>query len=109
MCLCYMPREEIMTLRQLEMFVAIVEMGSFSKAAERLYVAQPSISQQMRFLEEEMGERFLVRSRNRKLYLTEAGKILKRHCDHILRQVQILKMEISALTKEPTGEVRIGI
>jgi DNA-binding transcriptional LysR family regulator len=98
-----------MTLRQLEMFVAIEEARSFSKAADKLHVAQPSVSQQIRALEEELGERLLVRLRNRKMYVTEAGKTLRRHADHILRQVEILRMEISALTKEPAGEIRMGI
>src|SRR6266568_1085098 len=98
-----------MTLRQLEMFSAIVESNGFLKAAERLHVAQPSISQQMRFLEEELGERLLIRSRNRKIQLTEAGKVLKRHSDHVLRQIEVLRMEISALSTDPVGQFHIGI
>src|SRR5690242_13255043 len=98
-----------MTLRQLEMFVAIVEAGSFSRAAAKLYVAQPSLSQQIRSLEEEVREQLLVRMRNRKMHLTEVGKIVKQHAESILRQAEILKMEISALTVEPTGEIHIGV
>lgn len=98
-----------MTLRQLEMFVAIVEAESFSKAAAKLYVAQPSLSQQIRMLEEELGERLIFRMRNQKMHLTEAGQILKKHSDHVLRQVQILRMEIGALSSEPSGDIRIGI
>jgi len=98
-----------MTLRQLEMFVAIVESGSFSKAATKLYVAQPSLSQQIRNLEEELGERLLFRMRNRKMQLTEAGKIVKHHADNILRQVQIVKMDVATLTTDPSGEIHIGI
>ena len=98
-----------MTFRQLEMFSAIVESHGFLKAAERLHVAQPSISQQMRFLEEELGERLLIRSRNRKIQLTEAGKVLKRHSDHVLRQIEFLRMEISALSTDPAGQFHIGI
>lgn len=98
-----------MTLRQLEIFVAIVESGSFTKAASKLYVAQPSISQQIRLLEEELGERLLFRMRNRRMFLTEAGKVVKKYADHILRQAEILRIEVSSLTKEPTGEVYIGI
>ena len=45
-----------MTLRQLEIFSAIVETGRFTKAAEQLFVAQPSVSQQIRSLEDELGE-----------------------------------------------------
>lgn len=98
-----------MTLRQLEIFVTIVETGSFTKAADKFHIAQPSVSQQIRMLEDELSERFLFRMRNRKMYLTQAGKTLKRHADLVLRQAAILRMEISALTKEPTGEIHIGV
>src|SRR5581483_9284635 len=98
-----------MTLRQLEMFKAIVETGRFTGAAERLYVAQPSVSQQINLLEEELGARLFLRLKNRKLIVTEAGKILKEHADIILRQCQLVQMEISSLTAEPTGTIRIGI
>ncbi|MFN7994317.1 MAG: LysR family transcriptional regulator [Bryobacteraceae bacterium] len=98
-----------MTLRQLEMFKAIVETGRFTGAAERLYVAQPSVSQQINLLEAELGARLFLRLKNRKLIVTEAGRILKEHADIILRQCQLVQMEISSLTAEPTGTIRIGI
>ena len=98
-----------MTLRQLEIFVTIVETGSFTRAAEKLRVAQPSISQQIRQMEEELGEQLLFRMRNRKMFVTEAGKVVKRHADIILRQSEVLKMEVASITQEPTGEVSIGI
>ncbi len=98
-----------MTLRQLEIFVSIVETGSFTRAAEKLRVAQPSISQQIQQLENELGEQLLFRMRNRKMFVTEAGKVVKKHADHILRQSQILRMEVASITQEPTGEVYIGI
>lgn len=98
-----------MTLRQLEIFSAIVETGRFRAAAEKLYVAQPSISHQIQMLEEELGERLFVRSKNRRVYLTEAGRILKDHADLILKQAQVARMEVSALSKEPSGRLRLGI
>jgi LysR family nitrogen assimilation transcriptional regulator len=98
-----------MTLRQLEIFVTIVETGSFTRAAEKLRVAQPSISQQIQQLEEELGEQLLFRMRNRRMFVTEAGKVVKKHADHILRQAEILRMEVASITQEPTGQVFIGI
>jgi LysR family cyn operon transcriptional activator len=98
-----------MTLHQLEMFAAIIETEGFTKAADKLHVAQPSLSQQIRNLEDELGEQLLFRMRNKKMHLTEAGEVLKKHAEHILRQVQILRMEISALSKDPVGIIRIGI
>lgn len=91
------------------MFVAIVTTESFSKAAAKLHVAQPSVSHQIRQLEEELGERLLFRSRNRKIYLTEAGKVFRKHAENILRQEEILRMEISALSNEPSGDIHIGV
>jgi DNA-binding transcriptional LysR family regulator len=91
------------------MFKAIVETGRFTGAAERLYVAQPSVSQQIKLLEEELGAKLFLRLKNRKLIVTEAGRILKEHSDVILRQCQLAQMEVSSLTTEPTGRIRIGI
>jgi DNA-binding transcriptional LysR family regulator len=98
-----------MTLRQLELFQAILETGRFTAAAQKLYVAQPSVSQQIRSLEDELGERLFLRGKNRNIQVTEAGRILKDHADSILRQCQKARMEISALSKDPVGEIRIGI
>ena len=98
-----------MTLWQLKIFVAIVEAGNFTKAADKLHIAQPSISQQMQQLEKELGERLIFRMRNRKMFLTEAGKLVKKHADCLLRQAEILRMEVASLTQDPTGEACIGI
>jgi DNA-binding transcriptional LysR family regulator len=62
-----------MQLRQLEYFIAICEAGSFSAAAIRLYVTQPSLSQQMRALEKELGAELLERGRHG-ITLTPAGR-----------------------------------
>jgi DNA-binding transcriptional LysR family regulator len=98
-----------MTFRQLEIFSAIVDTGRFTSAARKLYVAQPSVSQQIQLLEQELGEPLFVRLKNRTIHLTEAGKVLKGHADLILRQCQIAKMEVSTLTTEPSGQIRMGI
>jgi DNA-binding transcriptional LysR family regulator len=66
-------REEGMNLRQLQYFVAIADEGSFTRAAERLLVAQPSLSQQLKGLEQELGGQLLERLPNG-VRLTAAGK-----------------------------------
>ncbi|HEY5989244.1 MAG TPA: LysR family transcriptional regulator, partial [Streptosporangiaceae bacterium] len=63
-----------MTLQQLSYFLAAVEHGSFSAAAEALYIAQPSLSEQVKRLENELGVTLFVRT-NRRLVLTEAGQL----------------------------------
>src|SRR6266487_3976135 len=67
------PRKS-MTLQQLIYFLAAVEHGSFSVAAEALYIAQPSLSEQIKRLENELGVTLFVRT-NRRLVLTEAGQL----------------------------------
>src|SRR5437773_1262589 len=67
-----MPAE--LTLQQLNYFVAAVEHGSFSAAAEALRIAQPSLSEQIRRLERRLGVTLFVRT-NRRLVLTEAGRL----------------------------------
>lgn len=64
-----------MTLQQLTYFIAAVEHGSFSAAAEALYISQPSLSEQIRRLENELGVALFVRT-NRRLVLTEAAQLL---------------------------------
>ena len=98
-----------MTLRQLEMLKAIVDTGRFTGAAEKLRVAQPSISQQIRQLEEELGASLFLRLRNRQLVLTEAGRVLNEHANVIFRQCETARIEISALTSKPVGQIRIGL
>jgi DNA-binding transcriptional LysR family regulator len=67
-----MPAE--LTLQQLNYFVAAVEHGSFSAAAEALRIAQPSLSERIRRLERRLGVTLFVRT-NRRLVLTEAGRL----------------------------------
>ena len=72
-----------MTLQQLAYFVAAVEHGSFSAAADALYIAQPSLSEQIRRLENELGVALFVRT-NRRLILTEAAQLLLPHAQRTL-------------------------
>jgi DNA-binding transcriptional LysR family regulator len=64
-----------LTLHQLEYFVAAVDHGSFSAAAQAMHIAQPSLSEQVRRLERQLGVVLFVRT-NRRLALTEAGRLL---------------------------------
>ena len=64
-----------MELRHLRYFVTVAEELNFSKAALKLYTAQPSLSQQIKDFEEDVGVRFLDRTR-RKVELTEEGAVL---------------------------------
>jgi DNA-binding transcriptional LysR family regulator len=72
-----------MTLQQLTYFVAAVEMGSFSAAATELHMAQPSLSEQIRRLEAELGVQLFARG-GRRLELTEAGRLLRPRAERTL-------------------------
>ena len=98
---------EIMDLRQLEMFQAIVEAGSFTKAGQRLHVSQSAISRQISLLEEELGVQVLMRS-NRRVFLTEAGKTLLKHCYRIFRDIEEAILEVAQNEKVGKGTLRVG-
>jgi DNA-binding transcriptional LysR family regulator len=76
-----------MNLRALQCFVVLTEELNFSRAAERLHVAQPALSQQIRALEERLGAQLVDRS-SRPLRLTEAGSYLSTEARHILRSCE---------------------
>ena len=79
-----------MDLRQLRYFIAIVEQGSFSKAAETLNVAQPALSLHVRNMEAELGSALLFRS-PQGVVATEAGEILIRHARIVIDQLSIAR------------------
>lgn len=97
-----------MELRQLRYFTAIAQHGSFSKAAEQVFVAQSALSHQLAQLEEELGTRLLHRSR-RGVELTDAGRVFLAHAAAILRQVDDAKASVRHLVGEPSGKVVFGI
>ena len=97
-----------MDVRQLKYFVGIVEAGSFSKAAERLWVAQPSLSQLVANLEAEVKKQLLIRS-PKGIVPTEAGKLLYRHARTILRQMEQAKEELKQDSISESGPVAIGM
>lgn len=95
-------------LRQLRYFVAIVEHGSFSRAAEFLHVAQPALSLHVRNMETDLGVPLLFRS-PRGVVATEAGTILLRHARTVLDQIAVAEEEIRGQHSDPAGEVRLGL
>lgn len=95
-------------LRQLRYFVAIVENGSFSKAAATLNVAQPALSLHVRNMEADLGTQLLFRSPHGVLP-TEAGEILLRNARVIIEQFAFAAEEIRGHEAEPSGEVRLGL
>lgn len=97
-----------MDLRQLEYFVRVAELGSFTRAAIELDVAQPALSRQVRLLEVELRQTLLVRN-GRGAVPTEAGKTLLDHGRGILHQVQRAKDDLGRLRGGLSGRVAVGL
>ena len=97
-----------MDLRQLRYFVAMVECGSITRAAQRLAVAQPALSLHIRNMEADLGTPLLFRT-PQGVQPTEAGAVLLRHARLILAQFEQAQAEIRGTLAEPAGEVRLGL
>jgi len=96
-----------MQIHQLRYFCAVAKAGSFTRAAEREHVAQPSLSQQIRKLEDELGARLLDRL-GRTLRLTSFGETFLLRAEAILREVDDAKHEIQEMTGIDRGKLVIG-
>lgn len=97
-----------MNLKQLETFVRVAELGSFSKAAVVLETAQPALSRQVRLLETDLRVTLLERT-GRGVLLTEAGKRLLEHSIGILQLVARARDDIEASRDEPVGRLVVGM
>lgn len=96
-----------MDLHQIEIFCSIVKYRSFSRAAEALFLTQPTLSGHMKNLEAELGVKLLDRLGKRALS-TEAGDILYRHGTRLLEERDRAKQEIEKLTGRISGVLTIG-
>ncbi len=97
-----------MDLKQLEYFVRVAELGSFTKAAVALDVAQPALSRQVRLLEVELRQNLLTRN-GRGAVATEAGQLLLAHGRGILHQVERAREELGRVRGALAGRVAVGL
>ncbi|CAM4271048.1 LysR substrate-binding domain-containing protein [Bordetella muralis] len=97
-----------MDLRQLRYFTRIVELESITAAAETLHIAQPSLSQHVANLENELETQLLLRG-PAGVRATDAGKLLYRHAKMVLRQVEEAKSALKHGRDTPAGHVTIGL
>ncbi len=98
-----------MELRQLRYFLAIVDNGSLSKAAERLYIAQSALSSQIAKLEDELGTILLNRS-SKGVRVTESGLAFYEHAQTILQQVMNSRSVVQKHSSDsPVGTVSLGL
>ncbi len=99
---------EPMNLKQLDYFVHVAELGSFSKAALVLDIAQPALSRQVRGLETELRENLFLRN-GRGVALTDAGRRLFDHSVAILELVALAREDLGTSRDEPVGQVTVGL
>lgn len=97
-----------MELHQLRYLVEIANTQSFTRAARLCHVTQPTLSHQVKKLEDEMGEPLFQRNR-RGAYLTPLGERLYAHAVSILRTVDMARQEASSFSREVKGRLRLGI
>ena len=97
-----------MDLKQIEYFVRVAELGSFTRAAVVLNISQPALSRQVRLLEVELRQNLLVRN-GRGAIPTEAGKVLLEHGRGILHQVERAREELGRVRGALAGRVAIGL
>jgi DNA-binding transcriptional LysR family regulator len=96
-----------MELRYLRYFVAVAEELHFSRAAQRLGISQPPLSQQIQALERELDTRLLIRT-NRRVELTEAGQMFLDEARDILARTERATRLVSRLGRGESGQLRIG-
>lgn len=94
-------------LYQLTTFVTVISEGSMTAAADKLFLTQPAVSQQIRNLEEDLGVELLVRG-VRQIKPTPQGEVLFEHAKKILQLVQQAEIAIKSLGAELKGQLRIG-
>jgi LysR family nitrogen assimilation transcriptional regulator len=97
-----------MDLKQLEYFVRVAELGSFTRASIALDIAQPALSRQVRLLEVELSLTLLTRN-GRGALPTEAGKLLLAHGRGILHQMARAREELGRVRGSLAGRVAVGI
>ena len=96
-----------MEIHQLRYFVAVAEEGSFSNAAEREHISQPSLSQQIQKLEEELNQQLFDRL-PREVVLTQAGRTLLGYARQILSGIAEARQAVTALEHEVAGKLSVG-
>jgi DNA-binding transcriptional LysR family regulator len=101
-------QQEPFEIRQLRYFLEVADACSFSRAAKRLGVSQPAVSQQLRDLE--TGVRaVLLQRRGKRTMLTPAGLLFQEHAHAILRQIDQSLQELSSGPRDPHGTLRVGV
>ena len=97
-----------MDLRQLRTFRSVAELGSLSKASDRLRVAQPALSRQIKLLEHELRVELFTRN-GRGMVLTSAGQLLLDRTTGLVRQIEQVRDDLQSVGGKPSGRVVLGL
>lgn len=95
-----------MNLHQLELFAAVAEHGSFTRAAQSLHISQPSVSARIHDLEASLGQQ-LFEQVGRRIYLTDAGQELRERADVILQQIAETRRALDEIQGLQRGSLRV--
>lgn len=96
-----------MELRVLQYFLAVTREQSISGAAQVLHLSQPTLSRQLKEMEEELGKKLMIRG-NRRITLTEEGMILRKRAEEIIELVKKAEYEVSLSDEIIAGDISIG-
>ena len=96
------------TLHQLKVFETVARQGSFTRAAEELYITQPTVSSQIKQLSKAIGLP-LFEQIGKRLYLTDAGKELLHTCQEIFTQLDNFEMKVADLQGAKQGQLRLAV
>ncbi len=96
-----------MDFDQLETFLEVAKLSSFSRAAERRFRTQPAISAQIRALEEEVGAKLLDRSGG-KVAITAPGKVFQKYAEETLEQRRVVLIALAEMHRVPRGEIVVA-
>lgn len=97
-----------MEMQQIRYFLAVCDKGSFTRAAQATYVAQPSLTQAIKKLEDELGGELFSRDRNG-CRLTALGRLIEPSLREIVRKTQAVKAEAVRFSRLNTVPLRIGV
>lgn len=97
-----------MELRHLRYFVAVAEELSFTRAAEKMFTVQPSLSQQIRDLEEELGVSLIIRANRRKVTLTPEGEVFLTHAKNTLESAKLAISAVRQVANNRKNQFYIG-
>ena len=96
-----------MDIRVMRYFLAVAEEKNITRAAERLHIAQPSLSKQLMELERELGKQLLIRGK-KQITLTEEGVLLRKRAEEIIELLEKTEQELRSDSQELSGNLYLG-